>query len=125
MRDLVPSACLGQRAHLEAPSLRRCRAGGRAGGFLGRLRALLRLGFRRRFDRRLADRRLLDQAGIAEEARDPVGRQRADPEPMLDPLVLQGHAVGMAAIEHRIVGAELLDKAAVARAARIGDDDAE
>jgi hypothetical protein len=42
---------------------------------------------------------------------------------VLDPLFLQGDPVGMAAIEHRVVGAELLDEPPVARTARVGDDD--
>jgi hypothetical protein len=38
---------------------------------------------------------------------------------MLDALGLHHQPLGMPAVEHRIVGAELLDEAAVARAARI------
>src|SRR5689334_12671045 len=96
-------------------------SGGRSlGGFL---RALLCLGFRGRFDWRLARRRLLDYASVAEEFRHSLGRQRADPEPMPDALLLQGHAVGVIALQHWIVGAELLDKPPVARTARVGDHD--
>src|SRR5205814_6047789 len=98
-------------------------AGGSAGGLFGLLGAGLRLGLWRRFERRFADCRLLDEPGIAEETRHPVAGLRSDPEPMLDPLFLQGHAIGVAAIEHRVVGAELLDKPPVARAARVGNDD--
>src|SRR5579872_4696452 len=104
-------------------TLRLGAAGGGAGGFGGLLGALLRLRLRRGFLRPLVMRRLLDQPGIAEEAGHPLARLGADAQPMLDALFLQGHALGMAALQHRIVGAELLDEAAVARAARIGDDD--
>src|SRR5205823_867986 len=97
-------------------------AGGRRGlgGFLSALLGL-RLGCR--FERRLADRRLADEPRIAEEAGDPFGRLGADPEPVLQALFLERHPIGMAALEHRVVGAELFDKAPVARAARVGDDD--
>src|SRR6266481_2655359 len=43
---------------------------------------------------------------------------------MLDALGFEGHPIGMRAVEHRVVGPELFDEAAVARAARVGDDDA-
>jgi hypothetical protein len=42
-----------------------------------------------------------------------------------DTLVHQRDALGMFARQQRIVGPELLDEAAVARAARVGDDDVE
>src|SRR5947209_13742073 len=76
-------------------------AGCSAGSVCGLLGACLRLGFRRRFVRRLAHCRLLHNAGIAEKARDAVARQCPDPEPMLDALFLQGDAIGVAAVEHR------------------------
>src|SRR5215831_1989291 len=96
-----------------------CGAGFRLSGLLG---AGLRLRLGGRFLRRLAVLRFCGDAGIAEETRDPVARQGADAEPMLDAVFLQGHALGMAAVEHRVVGAELFDEAAVARAARVGDN---
>ena len=34
---------------------------------------------------------------------------------MLDPFGFQGHPIGVRAVEHRVVGPELLDKAAIAR----------
>src|SRR5207302_8285857 len=105
-----------------ATSTRRS-AAGRRGSFLGLLGAGLGLGFRRRFERGFTDRRLAGEPGIAEKARDPLGRLRADAEPMPDPLLLQSHPVAMATFQHRVVGAELFDKPPVARAARIGDDD--
>src|SRR5580704_4559007 len=98
-------------------------AAGRRRGFLGLLGAILRLGLRGRFERGFADRWLVGEPGIAEKARDTLGRLRPDPEPMLDPLFLQGDPVGVAASQNRVGGAKLLDKAPVARAARIGDDD--
>src|SRR5579872_4221002 len=96
----------------------------RRGGFGGFLGARLGLRLRRRLDRRLAPLRLRRQAGIAEEARHPVGRLRADAEPVADALFLQCHPLGVVARQHRIVGADLFEKAPVARAARVGDDDA-
>src|ERR1043166_3092485 len=89
-----------QFAHAARPG-RSGAAGGGAGGLFGFLGAGLRLGLWRRFVRGFADRRLFDDPGIAEETRYPVAGLRADPEPMLDALLLQGHAVGVGAIEHR------------------------
>src|SRR5436190_22676920 len=91
----------------------------RLGTALGRLRPLLRLGARRGLLGRLANLGLRPQASIAEEARDAVARHRTHLEPMLDALVLEHHALLVAALEHRIVGADLLDEAAVARIAGI------
>jgi len=68
--------------------------------------------------------RLRHEAGVAEEAGDAVGRQGADAEPMLDALFLEDEPIGVALVEHRVVGADPLDEAPVARAARIRDDDA-
>ena len=48
---------------------------------------------------------------------------RAVAQPMRDALGFQLDAVGMLARQHRVVGAELLDEAAVARAAAVGDHD--
>src|SRR5262249_27943631 len=113
-------------AALTANSPRRPRSGGAgrsAGGLCGLLRAGLRLGLRRRFLWRFVVLRFGGDARVAKEARDGVARQGAAPEPMLDAILFQRHALGMAAVEHRVVGAQLFDKAAVARAARVGDDD--
>src|SRR5215510_8511947 len=44
---------------------------------------------------------------------------------MRDALLVERDALGMLARQQRVVGAELLDEAAIARAARIGDDDVE
>src|SRR5579864_190996 len=64
------------------------------------------------------------QPSIAEEAMDPLARQRAHLQPMLNALGLHHQALGMALVEHRIVGAELFEEASVARAARIRHHDA-
>src|SRR6185437_1563384 len=116
----------GDDAHLHALSLRlRQRLGlrrfarRRLAGRCRRLGALLRLGLGR-----LAILRLGREPGIAEEALHPLARQVADLQPMLDALGLQHDALGMPLVEHRVVGAELLDEAAVARAVRIRNDDA-
>src|SRR3546814_7897412 len=42
---------------------------------------------------------------------------------MLDALAVKDHAIGGVLLQHRVVGADLLDEAAVARAGRLGDDD--
>src|SRR5690349_6072917 len=101
---------------------RRC-ARRRLGTTLGRLRPLLRLGARRGLLGRLANLGLRPQAGVAEEARDAVARRRTHLEPMLDALALEHHALLVAALEHRIVGADLLDEAAIAGIAGIRDHD--
>ena len=67
--------------------------------------------------------RRLHQPGVAEELGDPVRRLGADLEPMRDALPSSVMRSACAAVEQRVVGAELLDEAAVARAARIGDHD--
>src|SRR5215468_625089 len=95
----------------------------RLGAALPRLGPLLCLDPWRGFLRRLADLGLRPQAGIAEEARHPIARRRAHLEPMLDTLALEHHALLMAAIEHGIVSADLLDEAAVAGIAGIRDHD--
>ena len=73
---------------------------------------------------RVRARVALPDAGRIEEAEHAVGRLRAHAEPMLDPLLDEFDALGRAFGQERIVGADLLDVAAVARAPRIGDDDA-
>src|SRR6266481_4727511 len=56
-------------------------AGGSARRLFGSLQPLLRPRLWTRLDRRFPDRRLLDQSGVAEEARHALGRQSPDPEP--------------------------------------------
>ena len=71
----------------------------------------------------------LHQAGGVEEAQDAVGRLGALGEPGCDLLVVEGDAGGIVLRLHRVVGADLLDEAAVARASgrrprRCGNRDA-
>src|SRR5205085_2128133 len=99
-------------------------AGGGACRLFGGLQPLLSPSLRPGLDRGFANRRLLNKPGVAEEACDPIGRQRSDPEPMLDAFGLQRHPIGMRSVEHRIIGSELFDKAAVAGTVRIRDDNA-
>src|SRR5215469_15899368 len=84
---------------------------------------LLALGAWHRPLRRLADLGPFHHAGVGEEQRHAFGRQRAHLDPMLDALAFQHDAVLVSLVEHRVVGAELLDEAAVARAARIRHHD--
>ena len=58
----------------------------------------------------------LGEAGGVEEAEHAVGRLRAHRQPMLDPLGLERDALLVALGQDRIVGADDLDEAAVARA---------
>jgi len=97
---------------------------GRSRRVLRRLQPFLRACLGPRLDRGLVYGGLLDQAGIAEKAGDAIGGKSADPEPMLDPLGFEGHPIGVRPVEHRIIGPELLDKAAIARTARVRNDDA-
>ena len=60
---------------------------------------------------------------MAEELRHAVRRQRADRLPVVDALGEQTHAIRMIGRQHRVVGAELLDEAAIARAAAVGHHD--
>src|SRR5690348_3329401 len=108
----APGARLEARTmSMQLPSvLSSARPGGRAGRLFSSLEPLLRPRLRPRFDRRLAGRRLLNDPGIAEKAGDPIGRQCADPEPMLDSLGFEGYPIGMRAIEHRIVSSQFFDK---------------
>ena len=65
----------------------------------------------------------LQHAGLVEEAEHAVGRLRALREPMLDALKVELDALGVLRGEEGIVGPDLLDEAAVARRALVGDDD--
>ena len=72
---------------------------------------------------RVVARLALQEAGLVEEAGDAVGRLRADGQPMLGAVEVELHAVGVVLRQHRIVRADLLDVAAVARGGRFGNDD--
>ena len=65
----------------------------------------------------------LGQARGVEEARHAVGRLRADAEPVLDALEVELDAVGVVLGQQRIVRADLLDVAPVARRGGFGHDD--
>src|SRR6185436_17561364 len=59
-----------------------------------------------------------------QETGDAVGRLGALGDPGLDRFQLQGHARGRAVLgQQRVVGADLLDEAAVAGRVAVGDDD--
>src|SRR3546814_4260586 len=60
----------------------------------------------------------LDARGV-EEAGDAVARLGADAQPMLRAVGVELHALGIVLGEQRVVAADALDEAAVARAARI------
>ena len=68
-------------------------------------------------------RLLLDDAGGLEEAADAVGGLRALAEPVLHALEVDLHPALVVLGQQRVVGAELLDEAAVAGRARVGGDD--
>src|SRR5439155_9261542 len=85
-----------------------------------RLGALLRLLLRRRFHPLGAATRHWADARLTDVPRHPVARHSSLRHPVLDALALQADAVFMLRRQHRIVAAQLLDEAPVARAAAIG-----
>src|SRR5436189_541035 len=99
------------------------------GGFggLGLLRrtllgALLGLLARQTLVRVILGGALLDAGGM-EEAEHAIARLGADAEPMPDAVGVELHALFAVLGQQRIVAADALDELAVARIARIGDDD--
>ena len=61
-----------------------------------------------------------ERRALTEDAPAPLGPTRLLlSKPVL--AAVEGHAVAGVALQHRVVGAELLDKPPVARAARVGD----
>ena len=64
------------------------------------------------------------KAGSVEEAQDAVGRLGALLQPGGDLLVVEHHAGRIVLGLHRVVDADLVDEAAVAGGAGVGDDDA-
>src|SRR5215207_5070749 len=100
-----------------AGALGRCFGGGAGGGALLRLLAGLRF-------LRVVAGLSLHEAGGVEEAQHAVGRLRALGKPGLHLLGLDGDAGRIILLLHRIVRADLLDEAPVARRAAVGDDDA-
>src|SRR5271166_4955235 len=91
-------------------------------GARGGLGALLRPLLRRRLHRLLPVGRHRRETGASEEAGHAIGGDGALADPVGDPLGLQTHAVVMLGRQHGVVAAQLLDEAAVARAAAVGDD---
>src|ERR671912_53703 len=91
----------------------------------GRLHALLRLGARLRLLGLVAAFARLHHLGLRQELGDAVRRLSADLQPMRDALLVERDALSVLARQQGVVGAELLDEAAIARAARIGHDDVE
>jgi hypothetical protein len=91
--------------------------GGRGGGGGALLGLLLRLGLFR-----VVARLALDRADAIEQAGDAVGRLRALAEPFLGLLDVEDEADFRILRRQRVEGAELLDEAAVARRACVGDD---
>src|SRR5690606_9182058 len=61
-------------------------------------------------------------AGLVEEAQHPIRGLGTQAEPMADAILLELYAFRIPG-KHRGPGADLLDEAAIARTARIGDDD--
>ncbi len=86
------------------------------GAFLG-LFARLRL-------LRVVARRPLADAGCIEEAQHAIRWLGADTQPVRYALDVELHPLGRILRQQGVVGAELLDEAAVARVAAVGDDDA-
>src|SRR5690606_12677974 len=66
----------------------------------------------------------LADTGSVEETQHAVGRLRALRQPMLHALEVEIHALLRVLRQHRIIGAEFFDEAAVARITRVGDDHA-
>src|SRR5690606_30639477 len=98
----------------------------RAGGFLRLLGlcgfALQTLLARLAFDG-IVLRLPLDEARRIEEARDAIRRLGADREPMLAALDVELHPIWVVLLQHRIIGANLLDVAAIAWRRAVGDHD--
>src|SRR5471032_2076230 len=104
---------------------RRGRRSGSSSGCRGsfRLHALLRLGAGLVLLGLLATLARLHQLGVRQELGNAVRRTGADLEPVRDALLVHGQARRVLARQQRVVGAQLLDEAAIAWAARVGDDD--
>ena len=62
-------------------------------------------------------------SGGVEEAKHAVRRLRADAEPMLNTVGVELHPLGRILRQQRVVGADLLDEAAVASIAAVGHND--
>jgi hypothetical protein len=73
---------------------------------------------------RVAARRPLLDPGRVEETEHAIRRLSADAQPVLDPIGVHLHPVRRVLRQQRIVNADLLDEAAIARVAAVGDNDA-
>ena len=71
----------------------------------------------------LVDHRCGNQIDCGQEAGNPVRWGRADAEPILDPLLIEVEAFRVILGNHRVVGADTLNEAAITRTARIGNND--
>src|SRR5690606_16992562 len=98
----------------------------RAGGFLRLLGlcgfALQTLLARLAFDG-VVLRLPLDEARRIEEARDAIRRLSADREPVLAAVDVELHPIRIVLLQHGIIGANLLDVAAIAWCRAVGDHD--
>src|SRR5690606_7513046 len=63
------------------------------------------------------------QLRLGKKARDAVARDGTLAQPVLRPLILDDQTLRVVSGQHGVIGPHPLDKAAVARATRVGDDD--
>src|SRR5574340_41976 len=123
----TPWAAPNTPMRIRRPGARKLGSGGGFGGFrgggAGRGGALLRLLPRLRPGRVVA-RLALHEAEAVEEAQHAVGGLGALAEPAFRLLLIEGEARGVVVRLQGIVGPDPLDEPAVARHARVGDDDA-
>ena len=68
---------------------------------------------------RIVARRPLTNAGSIEEAQHAVGGLRANAQPVVDPVAVELHALGRILRQQRVIGPDLLDKAAITRVAAV------
>lgn len=59
------------------------------------------------------------QLGLAQKTGNTVGRLCANAQPIGDALAIELHAVGMAFVEHGVIGAQLFDETAITRRAAV------
>ena len=61
----------------------------------------------------------LADPGSIEEAQHAVGGLRANAQPVADPVAVELHALGRILRQQRVIGPDLLDKAAITRVAAV------
>ena len=71
----------------------------------------------------IVNHRFLAHAGVGQETGDTVCWQRAYAHPVFNAFIFKHQSFGMVLGDHRVVGANLFDKAAIARAAGIGNNE--